>query len=233
MRLYPFLLILLLASCGGKVLPPDPMKKIKEDLKGKHAYTILLDDMDLKGKQYYHRYKYFYIDKSNKVDVVKGTLTKVSNDFFAQHYENIGMEIYNKFPNGNINHLASPPGFSLFVGDTTFGQWALLSVDEFGDSSRVWQFSPPYHFLEKELGLNAGQVKKEDYDNFIETGFMTKPYYGKHWHPDSTQFGTNGVYTHILRPWFFMRMLNNNGFLKSNYGNSSGGGFRGGGGFGK
>ena len=44
-------------ACGGKVLPVNPIKIMKDKFKEKEAYTITLYDMDLREGNYVHRYK--------------------------------------------------------------------------------------------------------------------------------------------------------------------------------
>lgn len=239
-------------GCGGRDIPIDPIQKMVKDLDNEYAYTILLQDMDLKGEQYYHKYNTIKINKNHSVNVVKSGWKKVSDDVFALHEDNLGMEIRSKRPDGKINNLFSPPGFTNFIGNETYGYWELadslsirkhdslsqevvngnLSMHSFdADTSALWRFHPKYQSLRKHLGIETLKIRRVEYEKFVNEYLFIRPFYGEHSHPDSTRYGTRSSYWIYTRPIFYTRRHLSRNFYKPR--NSSSRSYRGGGGFGK
>lgn len=223
-----FALALLLASCGGTVLPKDPVKKMQEEFTTKYAYTITLNDMDLRDNQYFHKYRIFDIAKDKSVTYTTTDWKKVSDDFFAYHEGDLGMEVLSKLPNGKYNNLVTPPGFTHFVGNSTYGEWhAPFSIMGYGDTTLYWKFNDDV--LANQLELQKPVVTQKEYNEFQERFLYNRPYYGTKTHKDSTRYGTYSSYWLFMRPRFYQRRSANRNFNKP----FSTTGTRGGGGFGK
>jgi len=215
------LIALLIYSCGGSVVPSNPLTDFKRDFNTKESYTILLSDMDLQNEIYKHKFTIIDFDKSKNVTTSQTDWIKVSDDFFFLHEADLGMEILSKLPNHTLNNLVTPPGFTNIIGHDEFGKWNELSVWEFNDKA-----------LEKTLGLDGLDVQEDEYKRYQTRYAFNRPYYGEKTHGDSTKYGTRSHHWFIMRPLFYHRRISNRNFRKPR-GFFNRGGSRGGGGFGK
>jgi hypothetical protein len=225
-NLIPFLILGALTSCGGTVIPPNPLMQMRASLNANTAYTVLLLDMNLEGTQYQHQYRVLEISASNKV---KSTLTdwnKVSDDFFALHQDDLGMELMSKNKDGKTNNLVTPPGFTNFIGNVKYGSWSGP------DSLSVWKFDSDQQQLEADLGLKDLAVSKAEYSDFLKRFLFNRPFYGAKVHKDSTKYGTHSRHWLYLRPNFYRRRTSSKNFYKPNTRTTSSS-TRGGGGHGK
>lgn len=223
---------LLLVGCGGEVIPPNPLNDLKKEYASKYRYTIILNDMDLKEDQYKHKYKVFEITKSGEVKVFLTDWKDVDDDFFALHEANLGMEVMSKDEHHKINNLATPPGFTHFIGNEEYGTWAGDMNLGLSDDLNFWEFKPDYQYLSDELELTDLQVNKQEYLKFQNKYAYNRPFYGQQIHKDSTKYGTYSRHWVFIRPVFYNYRRSHDYFNKPGSG-WNGGGNRGGGGFGK
>lgn len=234
---------LLFWACGGTVIPTDPVKEMKKKFVSKHAYTILLADMDLREEQFYHKYKIIEFTKEGKLIITTTEWEKVSDDFFELHESNLGMELLSKLKTGKYNNLISPPGFTNIIGDSVYGKFKEIltepnkpgvdgTVSTDWSFNNSWRFHPEYSYLEKELGLQGLKIDKAEYEQFKERFLFNRPFYGEAESKDSTHYGTYSRHWLFLRPDFYQRKLDKKNFEKIG-GGSSDGFNRGGGGHGK
>lgn len=221
-----------LMACGGTAIPPNPVNDMKKEFASKYAYTIILYDMDLDKGQYKHRYKVFDIAEDNSVKMEITDWKDVDDDFFALHEANLGMEVLSKYPDGRLNNLATAPGFTHFVGNTTYGKWNEPETYVLPPEQVYWEFSSDYPDLMNHLELQSVKVSKKEYDDFVLTYQYNRPFYGQKYHEDSTKYGTYSRHWIFIRPGFYNRRRSQDYFNKTGSGGNSGG-FRGGGGFGK
>ena len=226
---------LVLASCGGTSIPPNPINALMESLSKKGTYTITLDDMNLNGEQYEHTYKIYQIKSDNSVVISYSKKINVSDDFFMLHEDDMGMEVVSKTDKGAINTLISPPGFTNFVGNENFGEWKEAYVDTLDirddADSTFWVFNEANSNLAEELGIQGLNITLLEYNNFQENYLFNRPFYGPKTAPDSTKYGTRSSHRVRYFPLFYRRRSLNRNFYKRY--SSSSTGSRGGGGFGK
>jgi len=215
--------VIFLISCGGTVVPSNPLKEMKRKFESKDAYTILLADMDLEDNQFKHKYTILDIDNANRVTARKTEWINVNDDFFYLHEDNLGMEILSKSPNGKINNLVSPPGFTNFIGNINYGQWTDLGT---------WGFDENHQGLYKNLEIENLSIYKKEYVDFTLKYKYNKPHYGEKTHGDSTKYGTRSHHWFYYRPLFYTRRYSHRSFRKPKSIFNRGGN-RGGGGFGK
>lgn len=202
-------MLLLLVSCGGSSIPSNPLNEMKRDFDSKKAYTILLEDMNLKDGQYVH--KYCVLDFTNSTVEVSHTKWKdVDDHFFYLHEDNLGMEILSKREDGKLNNLVTPPGFTNVIGNDKFGSWGLNSDTEY------WQFKNEFSSLETDLGLKGLVVLKSEFVEYEQKYLNNRPYYGPKTNSsgDSTKYGTRSHHWFIMYPLFYTRRTNSNNFTK-------------------
>jgi hypothetical protein len=229
-------LSLILFSCSGDVIPENPLNELKKEFKNKSKYSILLQDMDLRGNEFFHKYKFIDFQKDSVI-ITESKWYKVHEDFFRLHEDDLGMEVFSKMEDGKINSLVSPPGFTHIINDTTYGFWQKgkpqIDTFELEIDSSLWVFKPNYFYVQNGLGLKGLPVWRFDFQNFALNSFLVKPYYGSTNYSDSTYYGSRSSYVRLMRPGFFSRKMSKGDFQGSSPGGSGRLGSRGGGGFGK
>jgi hypothetical protein len=218
-------LIVALSSCGGTVIPTNPVKEMRATLETVPEYTVLLNDMDLKDTQYKHQYKIIEVPADGKIKSKITDWEDVSDDYFALHQDDLGMELLSKKSDGKMNNLVTPPGFTNFVGNAKYGSWS-------NDSIPSWKFKSAYAGLEDDLGLKGLAVTQTEYQEYKSKYLNNRPYYGSKVHKDSTRYGTRSRHWFILYPGFYRRRSSSRNFYKPNAHTTSRG-TRGGGGHGK
>lgn len=206
-----------------------------DSLSDKGSYTITLDDMDLNGDQYEHKYKIYQIESDSSVSISYSERIKVSDDFFMLHEDDMGMELVSKTDKGKINSLISPPGFTNFIGNKNFGEWKEFYLDTLNvlgyEDSTFWVFNEAHSNLADELGILGLNITLREYKIFQEEYLFNRPFYGPKTAPDSTKYGTRSPHRVRYFPFFYRRRALNRNFYKRY--SSSSTGSRGGGGFGK
>ncbi len=180
-----------LQSCGAK---RSPVERLAAQLDSKPDYTIILEDMQTGGsifKQYYHRYKIIVGDKSNFTG-----WEKVSENFYRQNENYLGMALLSKTEDGYVTKTPSPPGYQ-HVGNSRYGEWR---NDSSGNS--FWAFYGQYMFMSHMFGMFNRPVYRNDYNSYTNSRNNSRPYYGK-----NNQYGTNGSITKQTNKNFFSRKM--------------------------
>ncbi|MGF1533374.1 MAG: hypothetical protein ACFCUI_06710 [Bernardetiaceae bacterium] len=117
--------------------------------------------------------------------VVKDSLTQwydVSEAFFTQHANDMGMEIANKY-DGTVTKQTSPPGYSRYVGNDQYGHWQTRS-----DGSSFWAFYGQYMFM-STLFAYAMPISRAGYGDYRRSYTSGRPYYGS----GSNRYGTGSA----------------------------------------
>lgn len=245
MRIVAILLFLaaLVSSCGGSKIKQSPLDELKKEFTSKEAYTILLQDMDLQGEQQVHKYTVITFKKDKSYTIDKTKWYNVEEDFFRLHDGDLGMEILSKVPNGDYNNLPSPPGFTQVIGKGEYGYWeqkivAIDTLDGVVDTllaevpQSVWRFHDKNQDLKKALELDSLDILRGEYDEFMSSYHMNRPYYGVKEGTSQTRYGTYGYYWLLRRPMFYSRRTQKGNFYSNNM-RARSTNTRGGGGFGK
>ena len=226
--IFILLVAIVLQGCGGTAVQSNPVKEMKQQFNSKKAYTILLEDMDLSGEQYKHKYKLLEVLPDQKVDVSITDWKNISDDFYNYHQDDLGMELLSKNEANKLNNLVSPPGFTNFIGNEKYGSWSESDVD----SLSQWKFNATYAHLERDLGVKGLPIYRTEYQTYRDKYLFNRPFYGTQV-VDSTKYGTRSRHCYFMYGGFYSRRILHNNFRKRNSTRTTHGGFRGGGGFGK
>lgn len=180
-RLNAWLLVLgsalVLSSCGSSEFEKTPLDGLIQKLDHEPNFTVVLYDMDVDGTMsstYKHRYKVIR-EKADSLRTPYDSLTgwvEVSEEFFTYHEQDMGMEIATKV-DGTLTKETSPPGYSRYVGNQSYGTWR---TDSGGNS--FWEFYGQYAFMSSMLGLVAGPVYRPYYTDYYSNYRGSRPYYG-------------------------------------------------------
>jgi len=189
---------LLLSSCGGKDFKKNPVDELIKEMTDAHTYSIILYDMEVEGtffKDYKHQYR---IVKQPKEDgKPEEEITKwydVSEGFFAQNENNMGMEIAAKNAEGKVSKTAAPPGYNNYVGNPKYGHWQGSGANSF------WAFYGQYAFLSSMFNLATFPARRSYYDDYTSYRGSGRPYYGPRTSTGRTTYGTNSSYTSRAKP---------------------------------
>ncbi len=197
-RKWLVLLPLLVLACGAS----SPVDRIKSDLKQFPEYSVILEDMREDGnffKDYYHRYKIVYGQKSSGVEELEyqSSITnwyKISKKEYKKYANNLGMVLASKSKDGQVSDVQHPPGYN-YVGDQRYGQWRR---DDRGGS--FWEFYGKYAFFSHMFGMFSRPIYRNDWNSYRDYRSQGRPYYG-----NNRQYGTNGSYTKRTNKTFFER----------------------------
>ncbi|WP_375578042.1 hypothetical protein ABWH96_13440 [Marivirga tractuosa] len=153
----------------------SPVDNIVQEYSDKSDFSIILADMDAEGTGsstiYKHKYKVL-IPEQDTVLVKETPWKTVSDVFFDQHINDLGMEIVYK-KNGELHKETAPAGYSNFIGNDKYGRWQQR------DGGSFWQFYGQYAFMSSLFNLAAYPVRRPYYDNY-RGGFYGsgRSYYG-------------------------------------------------------
>jgi len=182
------IIALTVVSCQNNEFRKSPVDELIKQMNDEPLFTILLYDMDVDGS-FFHTYKHQYqiVTQKDSLPVTKTTeWFEVSEDFFNQNINNMGMEIAAKTQDGKLNKNASPPGYSNYVGNSNYGQWNTRS-----DGSSFWEFYGKYAMISSVFNLLSPVPRTyyNDYNtNYQQQG---RAYYGPNDANGRTAYGTN------------------------------------------
>ena len=235
-KLLYFVLLMLIAACGGREYKKNPVDDFIRDMADEPTFSIILHDMDVEGtfmKSYRHKYQ--IITEKDSVPNERYTdWMEVPKAFFWKNEDNMGMEIASKNSEGKVSKMAAPPGYSNYVGNKRYGSWNNSGGNSF------WVWYGQYAFMSNMFHMATRPVYRNEYSGYYGGGYYgNRPYYGPKT-SSGTKYGTNSKYNRTKNPNFFERRANKSGWKgsKTRTGRSgsrySGGSSRSrGGGFGK
>ncbi|MEM0941458.1 MAG: hypothetical protein AAF600_14865 [Bacteroidota bacterium] len=192
------ILLVFISGCGGGYTK-NPVDILIRDMTDAKSFSIILYDMDVKGnfsKEYFHQYQIIETMDENPTDSMPGETSEVitewlqvPRDYFEKNADNMGMEIAAKNDNGQVTKVASPPGYSNYVGNTQYGQWRTHR-----DGYSFWEFYGQFAFMQSMFNLATYPVRRSYYDDYRGGYYGNRPYYGPKTSGVPT-YGTNSKYT--------------------------------------
>lgn len=200
-----FLFLFSACQTEKKYEGPSPVDRLMRDMSNDKSYSIILHDMEVDESKNIYRHQYKIAknidDKNSKSELSKWY--DVSESFFAENLDNMGLELASKSPDGKITKIPAPPGFNGVVGNEKYGQWKTHS-----NGTSFWEFYGQYAFMSSMLGMMMGPpvYRSTYYDyNTYRGSNPGKPYYGT----GQNTYGTNSSITKQNNPNFFQKRLNN------------------------
>lgn len=233
--------ILFLWSCSSNNFEKNPVDILMRDMTNVPVYSIMLYDMNEEGtffKEYQHQYRILKEDTAGgKPEEIITDWYPVSENFFNQHINDMGMEIAAKTRDGEVTKNVAPPGYNNYVGNPQYGQW-----QQGPGGNSFWAFYGQYAFMSSLLNMAAFPIRRSYYDDYRSYRSSGRPYYGPTVSGGRRAYGTGSAYTSSAKPsstWrqsTSSRQFRNSGQRTSRSGSryNSGGSMRSrGGGFGK
>ncbi len=179
----------LVVSCGGgksNAFIKSPVDSLIVAMTTVPSYTIILEDMDYDElkKHYVHKYKILTNKKVKntanpsdssttiKIETKTTDWLPVSNRLFKKHQDDLGMEIVSKTENGKVSKIASPPGYSQYVGNEKYGRW------ENKNGHSTWHFFSQYMFMSAMFHMAMYPVRRSYYRGYASSRMSGRSYYG-------------------------------------------------------
>lgn len=135
-----------------------PVDELVKKLANEQNFTIVLYDMDAENDIYKHQYQVIV----EKPDTVTSEITEwftVSDVFFEQHIDDMGMEIASK-KDGKLHKETAPAGYSNYVGNERYGHWVQH------DGHSFWEFYGKYRFMTSMFHLATFPVRRTYWDDY-------------------------------------------------------------------
>ena len=160
------------SSVTKKSYQKSPVDNLIKELNAEQNFSIVLFDMDANegSDNYRHQYQVI-IQRPDTVLEQKSTWKNVSETFFSQNMNNMGMEIVSK-KDGVITKQAVPAGYNHYVGNEKYGRW------ENRGGSSFWAFYGQYAFMSHMF--NMGSYRRSYYNDYRGGGYYgsSRGYYG-------------------------------------------------------
>ncbi|MCK5781582.1 MAG: hypothetical protein KAH10_03260 [Flavobacteriales bacterium] len=209
-----FLGIIALQSCSSKEFKKSPIDQLIIQMNDIKPYSIILQDMDVKGSfshTYLHKYKIITEDLSGVPQEKVTDWMEVPEQIFSLNENNLGMEIVSKNDEGKVSKTAAPPGYGNYVGNSKYGEWR---SDNSGNS--FWSFYGKYMMMSTMFDMMRRPYYRNDYNHYRSGGYYgSRSYYGPKSSNGSYKYGTNSSYTKQTRKSFFERKSSKRGWSSS------------------
>jgi hypothetical protein len=199
-----FLLVAVLASCGSsdkEKFAKSPVDQLLKKYDKEKPLSLILYDIELDegffSDTYKHKYKVVREKPEKTTDSLGNEITigkpyetltdwyEVSEGFFNENANNMGMEVAYRDENGKLNKVPAPPGYNRYVGNKQYGQWSTGS-----NGNSFWAFYGQYMFMSSMFNLMS-PIPRHGYNSYRTQYYGKKPYYGST-KTGGTKYGTFG-----------------------------------------
>ncbi len=195
------LIVTLFLACGGGNrnvrFIKNPTDTIIRDMPDGRVFTIMLYDMNVEGnfvENFYHQYR---IIQEKEPGVPTDSITdwmEVSENYFKQHQDDMGMELASRGADGQLNKTVGPPGYSNYVGNEKYGSWQQGS-----NGNSFWAFYGQYAFMSAMFNMATYPARRSYYDDYRGNYYgRGRSYYGPRT-SGSRYYGTNSDYNRSTR----------------------------------
>ena len=194
-----FALMFLLPNCGGKEkFIKNPVDELVKEMPTDRVFSIILHDMDVEGnffETFRHQYKIIEEKEPGTPEERITDWMEVSESYFKQHQEDMGMELVSRGEDGKLVKSVSPPGYNNYVGNERYGRW------EGSGSSSFWVFYGQYAFMSSLFRMGTYPVRRSYWDDYRGNYYgRGRSYYGPTASDGSRYYGTNSRYNRTHRP---------------------------------
>lgn len=211
-------IISLLVSCSSKPKftknPVDTkITKLRAD-KNIKTFTILLEDMEMESNTFSadvfkHKYTTLIEYKDDTVLQTKvGTWERVTKTYFWKRENDLGMEVASMDSSGVLSKVATPAGYTNYVGNSRYGSWSGGYWSWYG---RYAMYSTMFHMM--------SPTPYGYYGSYYNSYRGSRSYYGPSSSNStggkSTAYGTTSSTMKSSKPNFFSRRANNSSWSKS------------------
>lgn len=203
-------IVFLIAGCGSRNhYIPNPVDQMIKSMKNDRSYTIILDDMDVKSDDFYHKYSVLRESESGEISNSTSKWLLIDYKYFKAHEGNLGMQIATKDSSGKVSKVVAPAGYANYVGNSRYGQW------NGNGSSRFWVFYGQYAFMRSVFGLGYSPCYYPMYSNYYSHYHgSNRSFYGSG-QQGRNYYGTNSSNAKKRNPSFFERKARNNNWSSS------------------
>lgn len=165
---------MLLSACSGGSIKfqKSPVDEIIKQYSTEQNFSIVLYDMDYdeSANKYKHMYQ-IMIPKTDTIDVTTTEWKNVSEYFFNENVNNMGMEIAAKV-DGKIRKTAAPAGYNHYVGNEKYGRWVQR------DGGSFWEFYGKFAFMSSMFHMVSNPINRSYYNDYRGHYYSGRSYYG-------------------------------------------------------
>lgn len=136
---------------------------------------------------YKHQYRILTIENDTPKEIITDW-QEVSEQFFQENANYMGMEIAAKDSTGKVSRTAAPPGYSNYVGNPRYGHWAS------GSGGTFWEFYGKYAMMSSIFNMMTYPAYRDRYSDYRSNYYGSRPYYGRS-RTGSQLWGTSGAST--------------------------------------
>lgn len=143
--------------------------------------TILLYDQNYEGNQYQHQYQVLIPLPDSSIDAKITPFYPVSDRFFNEHIDDLGMELATK-TDGVVKKTVAPAGYSQYVGNPKYGHWTERNGTSF------WEFYGKFAFMNSMFHMFTSPARYSywnDYNTNYAPGGRTYRGPGNYYGTDS------------------------------------------------
>jgi len=209
-----FSLILFGCNSGKKPyeVATEPAQSIINEM-GIDDYSIVLNDMDITEDDDFIYYKHKYViikPKDDQLDVDSTEWQNVSEEFFMNNENNLGMEIVSKHGH-KFSTVPKPVGFDWAVGNEKYGEWEVDSTStNTTNPERRWRYRNGSNFF-LMYWMFSRRTPYSVYNNYATTARGKTPFYGS----GNNTYGTKSNYNRAKRSSFYSRKSSSNSWGKT------------------
>ena len=190
--------LFILSGCGGgrerEKFFKNPTDVLVRDMPPDQVFSIILYDMNVEGnfsERFYHQYRIIEEKESGKPEERTTEWMQVSENYFRQHQDDMGMELVSRGEDGKLIKAASPPGYNNYVGNEKYGQWKTHSSGGYS----FWEFYGQYAFMSSMFNMFSYPVRRSYYDDYRGNYYgRGRSYYGPSTASGGSYYGTNSGY---------------------------------------
>lgn len=174
------LMVTLFLACGGgrsERFVKNPVDDMIRDMPAGVVFSILLHDMNVEGnfrESFYHQYTIIQETEPGKPEERTTEWMEVSESYFRQHQDDMGMELASRGEDGKLIKTVGPPGYSNYVGNEKYGHWQQGS-----NGTSFWAFYGQYAFMSSMFRMATYPVRRSYYDDYRGNYYgRGRSYYG-------------------------------------------------------
>ncbi len=192
-------LLIAISSCGGRKekFIKNPVDDIVRDMPPEKVFSIILYDMEVEGnfiEHFSHKYRIIENDADGTPKERTTEWMPVSESYFKQHVDDMGMELVSRGEDGKLVKDISPPGYNNYVGNERYGQWVQR------DGGSFWEFYGKFAFMSSMFNMFTYPVRRSYYNDYRGNYYgRGRGYYGPRTSTGGSYYGTNSNYNRTSR----------------------------------
>ncbi|MCF8365261.1 MAG: hypothetical protein K9H16_05740 [Bacteroidales bacterium] len=154
------ILVMMAGGCSsGGGYTEEGLDTVIKEYRESPDLTILLYDQNYEGNKYQHQYQVLLPLPDSTIDARVTKFYPVSDNFFNENIDNLGMELANK-KDGIVNKTVAPAGYSQYVGNPNYGRWTERNGSSF------WEFYGQFAFMNSMFHMFSSPARYSYWNDY-------------------------------------------------------------------